>query len=160
MCNLAEPLGRNCSAGSEIYTLLVRHRSYFPRNTERFSIEAAWENKPVDVHWQHSFMLLHSIRKIPCGELKTDCVVCFLFPSKHFNFFIQCLIFNFPVDKKFALKNMIMYNFSSPSQCCQLQKWVVSDIFRDQIFVFVCRRMESTFLIQLLWWVRGSKIAG
>lgn len=43
MCNIAEPLARDCCAGSTLHTLLIGHRSYFPRNTEFFSIEAAWE---------------------------------------------------------------------------------------------------------------------
>lgn len=72
-----------------------------------------------------TLMLLHSIRKIPCGELKSDCVIWFLFPSKCFeSFYTMFNISSFPVDKKFALKKLIMCNFFSPSQCCQLQKWM------------------------------------
>lgn len=81
---------------AELCTLLIEHRNSYARNVEFFSIEAAWEGQPMDARWQHSLMLLHGIRKIPRGELKSDCLICSLFSSKHFKlFFIECLIFHY-----------------------------------------------------------------
>lgn len=50
MCNVTEPSARDCCVGSVLYTFLIGHRSYFPRNAKFFSIEAAWEKQPVDVY--------------------------------------------------------------------------------------------------------------